>query len=254
MLGRPDGAHTLKRGPEEGQGLLACTDPNPGTTVEPQVLGGQGHPLPLQTGLVPAPTPQFSALCRQWPQTPAPTRSWALLPSMGLSLQGLLPANTQGPLSHVLAPGLGGDGAGTTQLRCREATLGTQWGGGLALDTGRLGPSRGNALLHVRSVGRRVRFRGAEWPGHPVPTELRVGVILASPTSLEAQGGRAGASSGLRPQGSAVSSHRSPGALVSPWEELMAFGVCSSPAPPTPRCTPAPDASSQSLARGAVET
>ncbi|CAN0517374.1 unnamed protein product [Rangifer tarandus platyrhynchus] len=105
---------------------------------------------------------------------------------MGLSLQGLLPANTQGPLNHVLAPGLGGEGAGTAQPRCREATLGTPWGGGLALDTGRLGPSRGNALLSVRSVGHRMRYRAAKWPGHPVPTELRAGVILATPTSLEA--------------------------------------------------------------------
>ena len=203
--------------------------PTPAPLWEPRGRRGRATLCPCRLAWPQTPAPQFS-LCRQGLQAPAPTPSWALLPSVGLPLQGLLPANTQGPLNHVLAPGLGGEGAGTTQLRHREATLGTQWGGGLALDTGRLGPSRGNALLSVCSVGRRVRHRGAEWPGHPVPTELRVGVILATPTGLEAQRCAAPGLCCLHAQ--------EPGALVLPWEGLTAFGVCSSPALPTPRCTP----------------
>lgn len=116
----------------------------------------------------------------------------------------------------MLAPGLGGDGTGTTQLCCREATCGDTVGRGLALGTGRLGPSLGNSLLSVCSVGHLERCRGAEWPMHPVPRELRVGVVWATPTSLEAKGWRGETSSGLHPQGSANSTHRRPRALVSP--------------------------------------
>ena len=64
VLGRPDSAHALKRGPEEGQGLLDCTDPNPTTTVgAPRPRGAEPpppQPPPPQAGLVPAPHPPSS--------------------------------------------------------------------------------------------------------------------------------------------------------------------------------------------------
>ena len=100
VLGRPDGAHTPKRGPEEGQGLLDCTDPNPSTTVgAPRPRGAEPPPPqapPPQAGLVPAPCPSSSPpSAGSGPKHP-PTPSWTLLPSIGAFSAGTPPTKHPG--------------------------------------------------------------------------------------------------------------------------------------------------------------